>query len=280
VSNTTPLAMLESHALAFCGDMYSNSSASRLTSVKLHKNFNCGKTQDRADWSSQHFSRSRPASWRRQTRHAMKGNSAEAQQSVAHPARMALVLSLFGWTLLEAWLIWAHVGLALHVITALPGLVLTSLSLRRFRQAPIPSSCSEQELQPKGFDAADVGAVLLLLLAGGCFGSLVSAGPIFPLTVATLGMNYIPLWKLQFSRRHRLLSCSILWLAASFMVAVRFDTLSFMTLPLASWAVWGGACFSLLLAMHRSRGIERAIKAETCRAPHSRHADDEDMFAT
>jgi hypothetical protein len=96
-------------------------SSAPLTPIKRHKNFNCSKNHDHADRLS-----------KEQGRHAVKRNRVGTDTSSAHPAHMALVLSLSGWPLLEAWLVWTHASvrdLALPSPTDLKNIVIATIKI-------------------------------------------------------------------------------------------------------------------------------------------------------
>lgn len=62
----------------------------------------------------------------------MKRNRVGTDTSSAHPAHMALVLSLSGWPLLEAWLVWTHASvrdLALPSPTDLKNIVIATIKI-------------------------------------------------------------------------------------------------------------------------------------------------------
>jgi hypothetical protein len=210
----------------------------------------------------------------------MKGNSIGPKESALHPAPLALVLSLFGWTLLEAWLVWAGAGVAVHGFVAAIGIALTTLSLWRSRQL-LRSTPRSSGLPSKDGDAGAAYAILLFFAVGACLGSLVVAGQLVLLWVAQAALNVVPWWKLRFYRRHFYFSCVTMWLGASIVVAACYRTLSFIALPLDAWAVWCGALFSLLLTIERAARAGRAFKAEACDlVRHTPHASKDDTFIT
>lgn len=231
--------------------------------VKLFADFNCCTAQYRRRLSLQVQSIIRSEIMvSAQKRTFMEASPSGTEKPIVHPPIIALALTFFGLALIEAWLASLHARPSSHVLAAIPGLLLVSLSIRRSPTFRIWFFHKGSDAARYGrFDACDAGTALLLSATGSLLGVLVLSGMVVPLVIVAMGIQFIPWWRLRLCRDHFFGASTLLWLTGCLVIAAGYRTIDFMTLPIAGWALWTCACFSLLQSISQLWRAERTALA-------------------
>jgi hypothetical protein len=187
----------------------------------------------------------------------MEASSSNIKTSIVHPPFIALALSFFGWALIEAWLVSLQAIISLHLLASIPGIFLVYLSFRRLPKFRLRLFQTGTATLGFRFTAADVCETLLLCGIGGLLGTLILTGWSFPVIVVAMGIHFAPWWRLRLCREHFLGASTLLWLTGCLVIATGYRTLDFLTLPIAGWALWTGATFSMLHSLLRISHAER-----------------------
>lgn len=172
---------------------------------------------------------------------------------------MTLVFSLAGWALFEAWAVIMGATWVGHVLIAVPGLILTVLSLPRSSTGDLDPAGDKKGLL-KGSRWVLAPPVFLFLL-GAVLGLLILMGFMVLLGLVVACLSFAPWSRLAFSRQHFALCCSATLTGLIFPIAVGHRSVDLMFLPLACWVFWLCACCALLVQAEKRYRVERKAKA-------------------
>jgi hypothetical protein len=188
----------------------------------------------------------------------MVSNDAQPTQQADY-SFIILVFSLAGWALLEAWAIIVGASWYAHALNALPGSILTVLALPR-ASAGAPGKAGGANPASRGFARALLPALFLFVL-GAFLGMLFLSGALLLFGLLAACLCLAPWSRLAFARDHVLL-CSALTLSGLFLpIALAYQDLNTMLLPLGCWVFWLCACCALLVRTDKRRRAERRAKA-------------------
>jgi uncharacterized BrkB/YihY/UPF0761 family membrane protein len=134
-------------------------------------------------------------------------------------------------------------------MTALFGLGLAGMAVRRFRlyssRQPGPESTTKF-ISTVSFDIFDAVGCFLVLAIGFVLARIVISGSIAFFGLIAAAISFAPWLKVQFCRRHFILSCLLLQAAAASALFFSKPITDPMRLPLAAWALWTVAAVTLL----------------------------------
>jgi hypothetical protein len=171
-----------------------------------------------------------------------------------------LVFSLAGWALLEAWAISVGASWYAHLFNALPGSILTVLSLPR-TAAGAPGKAGGAKPASRGLAQALLPALFLFLL-GALLGILFLTGALLLFGLLAACLCLAPWSRLAFARDHVLL-CNAVTLSGLFLpIALAYRDLDIVLFPLGCWIFWLCACCALLVRADKRRRAERREKSE------------------
>jgi hypothetical protein len=164
---------------------------------------------------------------------------------------IALLYSILGWALFDAWLFLMGAKFLLHLFVAIPGAWLVVWSA--LRTSIDLNSVSERGKSPATeFQHAGMSCVLLYVL-GVIFGALVLNGSLILLGLVVASCIFAPWARLSFSRERLAISCVITVGGFASVIAIEPRSVDRMFLPLAAWAFWLCACCALLLRADQLR---------------------------
>lgn len=180
---------------------------------------------------------------------------------------IALLYSLSGWALFDAWLFLMDAGHLMHIFVAIPGATLTIWSALR---PPIDGSSTVEGKRNRATKSGRVGAsCALLYVLAAILGTLVLNGSLAVLGAAIVSLTFAPWARLPFSRNHFAISCVIAISGLASVIAIGHRSVNVMFLPLAAWAFWLCACCVLLLSAERLRRArhEKNVTSDTVKIP-------------
>lgn len=185
---------------------------------------------------------------------------ADKVQGRSSPPFVLFVFSLAGWALVNAWFYLLEADIRAYAVVAVPGLILTVLSvLRGSAGKPDDGNGTGRARQTRREVAC---SVALLFGAGALLGGLVVSGWLLPFAVLALACLCIPWPRFAVGRRHFGWSSTITlcgWLSAS---VAGHGAVQVMSLLLAGWALWLAVCCALLVQFARERRVARGVKAQ------------------
>jgi hypothetical protein len=186
---------------------------------------------------------------------------------------IALLYSLLGWVLFDAWLFLMGAGFLSHIFAAIPGAALVIRSA--FRPSIDRSNAADQEKNSLTESRRAATSCALLYVLGVIFGSLVLNGSLTLLGVIAVSFTFTPWARLSFSRDRLAISCVSTMSGFASVIAIGHGSINTMFLPLAAWAFWSCACCALLLraeqlrrTRHETNVTTKAVETEA-RAIHS-----------
>jgi hypothetical protein len=157
----------------------------------------------------------------------------------------AVVFSIFGWILVQTWLVIVDAAIVHHALIAFMGVSLVAIAGRRYLRH-WPALPMEQQ-RPKGTRLLfDAGWCLLLLVTGVILGQFLLAGWIFPLTIVAFSLTCVPWSRISMCRKHFLISVIIVGTPAASSLFVLTSPPSPISLLTGGWVFWAVACYSLL----------------------------------
>jgi hypothetical protein len=187
----------------------------------------------------------------------MRADTSDVNEAAFDQTFVAIVFSLLGWALLEAWLLVVHAGPALHIMPSVPALCIAGIPLLRYRRyrkntgvSPLPSARGQRGL------GADTGWTLLCLALGGLLGMSILGGSAFVLTIPAAGMLFVPWSRSTFHVKEPLVSCLATWLGTGAVLAIGHHQIKPMFLPIATWVLWSCACVAVLSQLAQARRVE------------------------
>ncbi len=190
----------------------------------------------------------------------MSAKILDAAPNSSHLTFVPLFHSLAGWGLAHAWLVLIKASAPAHLLTAVPALALVALST--LRASPEPDRAWKARGLPSANSRwAAARDVLLLFFVGSAFGLLVVSESVVMLVMTALSVAFVPAAWLPFRTSRPGLPVLITGAGLMSVILPWFGDIGFMTLPLAAWAFWLGACFPLLVKIEQSWRAERAGKA-------------------
>lgn len=182
--------------------------------------------------------------------------------TVSGPHFIALVFSVAGWAVLELFLLQIGAGGRAHCMTALFGLLLGYLSIRRPRIGrPGLPSAEIGASQHHRLGRAELGWVLLFVVAGAVLGTLVLEGDTIILGIVTISLALAPWSRMHFCRSYLLLACTAVWTGMVSVIVPGRSSIAPMFLPIASWVLWASTLISLFLRIERLSRAERVAGA-------------------
>jgi hypothetical protein len=162
----------------------------------------------------------------------------------------AFFLTMFGWALLHVWGIYAHAGVLLHTLFAVPGLVLAGVTLYRYRRHwPIGNgSFFKQKKQGLNlqWDFRAISSYLLLVAVGVGIALLVTGGSVFLVVLVATGIVLVPWANISVCRNHFFFSSAMLAVGALLGSALLSGPVHPLYYALASWALLAIACTTVL----------------------------------
>jgi hypothetical protein len=101
-----------------------------------------------------------------------------------------------------------------HVLAAIPGMVLSGVTLHRYRQHwPVNATgCAGQ--QKLAWDYRAIASYLILVATGFSIALFISGGSLFLLALATMGMVFVPWTKMAVCRGHFFFASALVCAAA------------------------------------------------------------------
>lgn len=184
----------------------------------------------------------------------MRKNALGLPDTVLDTSFIGLVLSLSGWTILQAWLLATQASLRGHVLIAAAGIGLVVFSVR-----PAPLYATHPR---SGRSGAVPWSALLLLAVGWMIGMSALAASTFVLLAVAGCLGLFPWRRLALCRQHFFTACSLVWAGAALTVFIGRDALSTMFLPLAGWVFWMCAGTALLLRTGSRSRLQEPARAE------------------
>lgn len=182
---------------------------------------------------------------------------------------IALLYSLLGWALFEAWLMLMSAGLFLHVFAAIPGLTLT---IRSALRPPIDglSALEDKQRPATQFHWAKTSCALLYVF-GAILAFMVLNGSLTLLGAVIASLTFAPWARLLFSRSHLAISCLVTISGFASVIAIGHRSVDMMFLPFAAWTFWGLACCALLFRAEQASRSKQESKetTDTAKAPTS-----------
>jgi hypothetical protein len=193
----------------------------------------------------------------------MDSDTAQPVRRRPYGSFIALIHSLLGWALFDAWLFLIVAGFLMHVFVAMAGATLTirsALCLRIERNSTV-----EQKKSPATISCWAGASCVLLYVLGAFLGTMVLQGSLMLLGAVLAPLTFAPWARLRFSRDHLAISCVVVISGFASVIGFGHRSIDTMFLPLAAWAFWSWACCSLLLRTNRERRLkgERNVTTET-----------------
>ncbi|MCC2955254.1 hypothetical protein LK542_06455 [Massilia sp. IC2-477] len=179
----------------------------------------------------------------------MSKHPIELPDAVLNASFLALLLSLAGWTLVEAWLLAVHAGLRAHLLASAAGLGFAYFSAKRLAPIGQHPFAGRQRIS-----RADLWCALWLLTIGGLLGIVAMRAASLLLLTLLCALYVLPWSRMALCRRLPLPAGVWTW-AGMALATFGLDTRDPMFLPLAGWICW--ACASVTL-LNRTLRLRRA----------------------
>lgn len=174
---------------------------------------------------------------------------------------IALLYSLLGWILFEAWLFLMGAGFLLHLFAAMPGIALVTRSA--LRPSIDLGNVSERGKSPATQSKRAGMACCLLYAVGVIFGVLVLLGSLTLLGLIAISFIFAPWARLSFCRDRLAVSCAITISGFASVISIEHEAIATMFLPLAAWSFWSCACCALLFRAEQLGRFKQEKKATT-----------------
>lgn len=174
---------------------------------------------------------------------------------------IALLYSLLGWVLFDAWLFLMGAGFLLHLFVAAPG---AALVIRSALRPSIDRSSVAERVRSPSMESRRAGmSCVLLFVLGAMFGTLLLSASLTLLGLVAVSFIFAPWARLSFSRDKLAISCMSTSGFASVM-AIEHGSIDTMFLPLAAWVFWLCACCALLFRAEQLQrtGHEKNVAME------------------
>lgn len=185
--------------------------------------------------------------------------SAKSRTFSTNSVFSAFSLAVIGWGLLHVWGLSLNVGTLFHMLVAVPGLVLCSMVLYRYRQHwPLKATGIALSNTPDlklSWDYRAVAFYLLLIGMGFGIALFIRLGSAFLLSLAALAMVLFPWAKISICRDHFYFSSALVDASALLGIVALGRPVHPLHYPIAAWLLLTVACMLIIsvIVIHGNR---------------------------